>query len=474
MSVTGGRNGPDLEGLEGFIRDGDRNRARFFVGRTVPIRDINAACADAITRYRAGDGIAGATRLIQGAPGAGKTALLQHLKGQFGFRKEPPGFWRRLFPDAPDSPTALLVDRTALVNPQEVAIQIVECLDPARARTLRQNRSRTVSLQAGVPDAAVAPCGETVADAPIPPSFSELRKRLPPRIWNRPICLMVDEIQNLAVEEARTLEALHLGTAGLPIVPVLAGLSNAHDVLARYGISRLGDGCVHALGRLEAGQSATAVRQMLEFYRVDATEVETTNWAEWLESDSDGWPQHLQNGMRSLAEALIEANGLLAAVDRKSALERSRVRRIRGYRARRSVQMETALFLLAQIMARIPNAGLRRHEVSDIVRACSREGRGSGWSLPGGLSPEEFLEHLIHRGALQAGSDRRLGCPIPSFQRFLIHEGVSALADGTQSGQLGELLDDDSITFLDEAMQVLDAEDHDIPPSRFPVEVGMA
>ena len=60
-------------------------------------------------------------------------------------------------------------------------------------------------------------------------------------------------------------------------MPVLAGLSNARDVLARYGISRLGDDCVHALGRLEAGQSAKAVRQMLEFYRVEANEVETTN-----------------------------------------------------------------------------------------------------------------------------------------------------------------------------------------------------
>ena len=127
--------------------------------------------------------------------------------------------------------------------------------------------------------------------------------------------------------------------------------------------------------------------------------------------------------------------------------------------------METALFLLAQIMARIPKAGLRRHEVSDIVRACSREGSGSGWSLPNGLSPEEFLEHLIHRGALQAGSDGRLACPIPSFRRFLIHEGASALADGIQSGQIGEFLDDDSIAFIDEAMRELDAEDRDSPPS---------
>ncbi|MCY4590748.1 MAG: hypothetical protein OXE86_09355 [Alphaproteobacteria bacterium] len=31
-----------------------------------------------------------------------------------------------------------------------------------------------------------------------------------------------------------------------------------------------------------------------------------------------------------------------------------------------------------------------------------------------------FLGHLVHRGALQQGTDRLLHCPIPSFRDYLI------------------------------------------------------
>ena len=466
MRATGRGDEPDVEGLEAFVREGDRNRARFFVGRATPIRDISMACLDAIRRYRAGEGLAGATRLIQGAPGAGKTALLQHLNGVFGAPKEPDGLWRRLIRSEPDSPRALLVERTTLADPQDVAIQIAECLDPAKAQRFRQTRSGTAGLQAGLPGTGALSGGRTITDVPPSPSFLELRKQFPPGIWKRPICLMVDEIQNLERGEAGTLEALHLGTADLPIVPVLAGLGNARDVLAQCGISRLSDDCVHSLGCLEPGQSTEAVRQMLDTYRVDAKEADAERWSSRLETDSDGWPQHLQNAMRSLAEALVETNGVLAAVDEHDVLERARDRRIQGYRARRSTQMETALFLIARVMANIPDTGLRRHELNDAIRAFSRQGGSSALRLPDGFSTEEFLDHLIHRGALQGDRDGRLRCPIPSFRHFLMQDGASVLADTViNSGQPGDFCDEDLAAFADEVLPELDAEDQDQPSS---------
>ena len=71
---------PDLEGLRFFSEPSDREPAAFFVGRADETEDIERALARALRHAQAGQRSAGATRLIQGAPGAGKSALLAHLE----------------------------------------------------------------------------------------------------------------------------------------------------------------------------------------------------------------------------------------------------------------------------------------------------------------------------------------------------------------------------------------------------------
>ena len=446
MKAGGAERGPDLEGLRAFVREGDRNRARFFVGREAQIRDIEQVCADAFAGFRAGRPLAGTTRLIQGAPGAGKTALLSHMDDVFSSAREPGGLWSRLFGRAPNrstQPMTLLIERTALANPADAALRIAECLDSGRAQQLRQTLGRSVGANVG------AAIGATVATAPSPPSFAELRRLFPPQDWKRPLCLMVDEVQNLESDEVGTLENLHLATAGLPIVPVLAGLANARDVLARRGISRLNEDGVHTLGRLETGEPAEAVQRMLNAYGVETAGVDAERWAAHLEEHSDGWPQHLQNAMRSLAEALFEANGVLAAVDEAAVSAGSLEHRMRAYRARRSPRMQEAVFLLARVMAGVPESGLRRNEAVAVIGNRARQGGDCGWDLPQGMSAGDFLDHLVHRGALQSGEDDRLICPIPSFRRFLMEEGARALADIGSDGP-------DTGAFIDEVMPELD------------------
>ena len=167
---------------------------------------------------------------------------------------------------------------------------------------------------------------------------------------------MVDEVQTLQAEQAPVLQSLHLATAGLPIAPVLAGLANARDVLARCGIPRLNEDGVHMLGRLNAGEPAEAVCAMLDAFRVETAGAKTERWAARLEDHSDGWPQHLQNAMRALAEALIKTNGMLRDVDEAAVFADARKRQQQTHRARRSPQMQEALFLLARVMAAVPDA----------------------------------------------------------------------------------------------------------------------
>ena len=457
MKATGPSGGPDLEGLRAFVREGDRNRARFFVGREAQIRDIEQACADAFAGFRAGRPLAGTTRLIQGAPGAGKTALLSQIAGILeSAERERPSAWRRFLRKADEKeslPGILLVDVGDLGHAARLVLRIAERLDPKKARKLRQTGSRNIGVQAGT-DGFGASGGETVATAPPQADFAELGALFPPKDWSGPLCLMVDEVQMLQAEQAPVLQSLHLATAGLPIVPVLAGLANARDVLARCGISRLNEDSVHALGRLEAGEPAEAVCEMLAAFRVETAGADTERWAARLEEHSDGWPQHLQNAMRSLAEALIEMNGMLAGVDEAAVFARARERRLRAYRARRSPAMQEATFLLARVMAAVPDAGLRLNEAVGVIGVRARQ--GCGWGLPEGMSPRDFLDHLVYRGALQSAEDDRLVCPIPSFRRFLIEEGARAFAESDFGGLA--VGDPAIVDFVDEVTPELDAE----------------
>ncbi len=63
---------PDIDGLRKFIGTGARESARFFVGREREIGAVEALCG----KFTKG-AVPGATTVIQGAPGAGKTSILR-------------------------------------------------------------------------------------------------------------------------------------------------------------------------------------------------------------------------------------------------------------------------------------------------------------------------------------------------------------------------------------------------------------
>lgn len=391
--------GPDLDGLRFFSEPSDRERAAFFVGRAGEIEDIERALARALRHAQAGQRSAGATRLIQGAPGAGKSALLAHLEEK----------WTQAGGQAP---YVLSVYLEELADPDRIAQAIAARLDPRRAERFRRTETRSGSV--GISGVG----GSWSAETAPPAGFDALVQMFPPERWERPLCLLVDEVQNLESGQAGVIRRLHEGVGGLPIVPVLAGLANSSHVLAKRGISRLSVGTVHMLGRLEPGQSAESVKTMLERFRVEAAEVEAARWAALLEELADRWPQHLRNGMRALAAGLLATGGTLASVDEKAVLAGAEERRLDSDRARRSPEMLASGLLLAAAMEAVPEDGLGYVETLRVIEESA--GAASGWRLPTGMGPEEYLDHLVHRGALQDDGTGRLACPIPSLRRFLV------------------------------------------------------
>ena len=415
--------GPDLGGLAAFMDRGDREDAVFFVGRDHEIGAVERLCTRAFDLARSGKAARGATCLFQGAPGAGKTALLLEL--QYRWLGAP------AMDDAParsgsGAVLPVVVHWSDLGSEEIVVRAILRAVDTGLDEAYRQARSSDAHAPAGV--AGWFRAGKRSGQTTSPPAltFVELVEAVTSFHgggWPGPVCLMVDEIQATEQGRASVLGRLHEGVPGLPIVPVLAGLGSSEDRLSslNIGLSRLSSRSVHHIGALTHAEAREAVDRMLAAYRIDR-HGENTDWPEILATWSEAWPQHLHNAMRALAEGLIEAGGRLSDVDARRVTQIEADLRGESYRARVSPEMDSARKLVAQVMAALPAAGLRRGQVlGEIERAA--DPAEPEWRLLDGMSPGAFLEQLIHRGALQQVQDDLFRCPIPSFRDYLIERG---------------------------------------------------
>ena len=108
--------GPDIEGMRRFLARRDRDRPDVFAGRGDVIRDLSEAMRLAADT----GGAPGATRVVQGAPGAGKTALLKETL-------------ERIAPSAgaagADTPLVLEIDPDTFAS----RIAVVEAVEAAMA-----------------------------------------------------------------------------------------------------------------------------------------------------------------------------------------------------------------------------------------------------------------------------------------------------------------------------------------------------
>ena len=282
---------PDLDAPQDYAERSDRQRALFFVGRESEIAVVERHCARALRSIRVDEVFAGATILFQGAPGAGKSALLAELRRRWTA-------W-----DAPvDAPRPVLIPWNMLWSEEDVTRAILQAVVPKLEAETRQVRSRDVSGRAGLPVLG----GEVRTGSSISPAamtFDRLAMALSTVSWRRPLCLMVDEIQNVDPAASNVLSQLHLGEHRLPIVPVFAGLGSSAETLQRCGLPRLSAGSVRDIGALAPAEAREAVERMLGAYRVDPRHSDR-DWPGWLAEISEGWPQHLHNGMRDSTDFL--------------------------------------------------------------------------------------------------------------------------------------------------------------------------
>ena len=413
---------PDLDLLRKYAILEDRELTPFFTGREDIISRVEDAFRRVLEDCRNGRIAKERTWLIQGAPGAGKTSLLDFLAER----------WRR---SGEGSPVAVWIGLEELADLSALFEAVAAAADVGKGF----RRAETKSTQAGVsfPGIVHAEGFRSTSTPPLRANLRNLAAIKPAKDWRRPVCVMIDEIQAARERHGDCLRILHLAEHGLPVVPILAGLGNSLDVLGGKDIelSRISSSCTVDRGRLEPDEARESVRKFLAECRVAAQDPEVEAWAQEVAGLSDRWPQFLRSGIAALSAELADSGGILVGVDREAVVDRAARMREQAYTARLSSEIATAKGLIAKLMRAVGRRGFSRDEAVDTIReldvglgGSSRDSLPAAFAaLPEVVRADAFLEELIRRGALQRsrGRTERLICPIPSFRDFLVREGGS-------------------------------------------------
>lgn len=376
---------------ENYIRAGDRARAgpdSYFVGREREIAMFLQALE--LTAEEGGSAGKDEALLVQGPPGAGKTALLEECAALASQRP----------------------NHTVLrVLPEELCSVrgLIKAIDSALGVRVASRLSRALDER-----------GWRIDPIGLPPrpggreSAATLMKARESAWKHQVIVLLVDEAQNIPADSARAravISYLHGGARKARILLACYGLGNTQDKLAELGASRLAHGRLTTLQPLAVEQARESIGRVFSSCGVAAPAPDRDRWLEALAALSLGWPQHLR-AIASVALEHLAARGMnLSASSLEAVIQAGRAARKRYYDQRLSgVMLWLPVYReIAEALRRANASHLRLDQIAEI--ACPHLAR---WDL----SLEEFLSRTLRAGVLGA-QDSRYSIPIPSFADHL-------------------------------------------------------
>ena len=410
---------PDLDALRWFSELPDREATPYFGGRADEIDLVERALNRIREQAREDQWLpsGGETILFQGAPGAGKSALLHHLVRS----------WRS---SGKEAPVVVATEASHYADERALALHVAEAFDPALAaqfrRSVTTHSSTTKSLGIGIPGVATgdaeAESGHHAASAPAEPSLANVGKALSKS--GQSVALILDEAQDLegfAADSVRpVISQLHKGSHGGSFLPVFAGLAHSDSVLQDRGISRFSRSHDRTLQALSVDDAIETVQMMLAGCRIQGDRETKRQWA--LANESSGWPQHLHVAMRALAAQLLAAStpGQLEAVESgfgAAVLQESALARDEYYERRIDEPLAGARQLVAEILRRIGEGATRGQALGHIREAV--QSSSDAHSLPEDHDEAMLLDRMIRRGLLQRTPKKMLACPIPSFRKYI-------------------------------------------------------
>ena len=362
------------------------------------------------------------TWLFQGAPGAGKTALLRN----FGEMKIQTPAGEGAARGGVRVHSLHITDMNLLNDMWELQKTIASAWIPGADKAMEAWKM----LQAGI-TLPGATAGRTTRRKVL--SWNDVVNKVlgdPDRY--SPLMLTVDEVQKVDGSAKFQLEWLHQGNDGLPIIPVLGGLAWAAERLGELDIdiSRAGDDRVRLLEELSKDECAEVVDAFFEKpeFGIIASPEEREQWKEWLVEKSDGWAHHLNAGLKALARELgREGVGRkIRNVNEQAVFDEEKRIRHQYYDARLGgprLKKKRYLAAAAVEVIEMSGQGMTQDELGDEIEEIHSQAvseKIARLRLPAGMSGEEFADAMLKSGLLHERNNGELFVPIPCFQTYLI------------------------------------------------------
>ena len=398
--------GPDREGLEEFVQEGDRTEPLRFAGREAEIRAVEGLL-DSVK-----EGKAGQTRVITAAPGAGKSALLRKLEAR----------WKKNKKTQPS-----LLEASFFSDPAEVIRAMFNSIDEEAANRFGVAETRTIGGHTNVKGKAFVAEGEvgghmsrSTHRTNLPTGFFAAFQELKDR--ETPVVLLVDEAQLWGANQEASgqwisslLTEAHMNLRRLPLLIVAAGLGDAPEVVAERGASKLATGSKLVLGPLTDDEMREVCDKFFDRYRIAGGEEQRAEWTEAIIAGTDGWPRHLTNALRGAAEALIAGQGDLAQSSLKAACAGGQDFRREFYEDQLVPFQRMPELLAAVFGAMLGNTAAAGGKIEDAIDAAYE----AHPKLERRMVWNQAFTTLLHQGLIQDFGHNHYDCPIPSMRAYV-------------------------------------------------------
>ena len=389
---------PDLKGLQSFADRRDREVSPIFVGREQETEHVLRHAELLGEDHAQGAHTQGATIVITGCPGSGKSAFLGHFARTFA---------------------KIELTNTVLVpiecSHQDLTARNTEELETQLARlAVRREQGLHKTFQALLKDAGQA--------LKLQNTFERLEQKISTDAGKRTVvCLLVDEIQNVTKASAPAVQLLHTRSFSPPMLPIYAGLDDSVDRLKRIcRISRLSANAHMTMGALREGCATEATERLFEKYRVRSDTGTRTAWAQAIGEEALDFAQHLHVALQAACGVLVGSGGTARAEDAAEVKRRAHTDRERFYAAKISDIVKVHALAVLDVMHRATQAKTPVTEMD--LAEWAKESMNKHARLSIEYSNEEALalvERMRHQGILHLSAQDRAEVPIPSLRAWL-------------------------------------------------------
>ena len=362
--------------------------------------------------------VGGGTMVFQGAPGAGKSALMEECMEAVRRHSTPEAPWVAVAmdPSSLESPLDVIEALVGAANTESERLR--EMVSGASVATMLDDlRDRGKKLYRELSERGGGVFGVSVGgrrDEGV--SAGGAFRKAAQLLGKYHIVVCVDEAQNTPVTSNTkgVMDCLHRDPQGIPLVAAFFGLSDTQRVLRDCGLSRFASGRVVTLDPLPFGDSACAIRSIFDAYGFTGTQEDREVWVNRLAQLSQGWPQHI-NRVAIAACGIIRANGGRmdsGHLDEAVAAAEEYKREYYAGRLAAGTQDPGLYKQIALAAETRPNGILPRATLRDLVSSELEKSQDSF---------DDFLANALHVGLLAQTKDLpyHYQIPIPSFGDYM-------------------------------------------------------